>query len=74
MIEQVDERVCQNLDNDKEHAERRTLVYLLGKMREIINAVNDLDLCKLNKPTREQLERIETLTKDIRSLQEDKHD
>jgi len=75
MIEQIDERVCENLDNDKEYAERRAIVLLISKVREIINAVNDLDLCKLDKPTREELERLETLTKAIKSLQkEGKHD
>lgn len=68
MIEQIDERVCQNLDNSKEYAERRAIVHLLNKLREVIDAVNNLELNKLDRPTKEQLTRLDELTKDIEAL------
>jgi len=43
LIEQIDERVCENLDNDTEYAERRMLVHLVSKVRELIDTVNRID-------------------------------
>jgi len=40
MIEQIDERVCENLDNEAEYAERRMLIHLVSKVRELIDIVN----------------------------------
>lgn len=68
MIEQIDESVCQNLDNSEEYAERRAIVHLINKVREVIDAVNNLELNKLDRPTKEQLTRLDELTKDIEAL------
>ena len=43
MIEPIDERVCENLDNEVEYAERRMIIHLVSKVRELIDTVNRID-------------------------------
>jgi hypothetical protein len=48
LIEDIDEFVCMSFDNDEPRSERRMILALLVKIRELIAEINDLKLKTTN--------------------------
>ena len=58
MIDQIDEPTCEDFDNGIQYADRRLLNHLTWKVRDLIDAVNNLETNKLSIPTKEELDKI----------------